>query len=198
MKLPDRLFLASHSPRRRELIKLLGVPCEILDPPDMDEILMAGEFKGVAEDMPAALAEAKAVLALPYVREGYLICADTDVIHAGEILGKPSGPDDAFRMLKRLSGTRHLVVTGVSVAKAPEGTILTKAAKTKVKFTSMTDSEIRRYVGSGEPIDKAGAYGIQGLAAPFIESIEGCYFNVVGLPINLLYRLLLEAGFRFD
>ena len=194
----DRLFLASHSPRRRELIRLLGVPCEILDPPDMDEVLLIEQFEGIAEDMPAALAEAKAVLALPYIREGYLICADTDVIHAGEILGKPSSPDDAFQMLKRLSGDKHLVVTGVSVAKAPEGTIRTRAAKTKVKFISMTDSEIRRYVASGEPIDKAGAYGIQGLAAPFIERIEGCYFNVVGLPINLLYGLLIEAGFRFD
>ena len=196
--MPDKLFLASHSPRRRELIRLLGVNCDMLDPPDIDEASFVKTFTGNVIDMLAALAKAKAELVLPSLREGYLVCADTDVIHEGEILGKPSGPEDAFRMLKRLSGDWHIVITGVAVAKAPEGAILTNAACTQVKFAPMGDADIRRYVASGEPLDKAGAYGIQGLAAPFIECINGCYFNVVGLPLSLLRNLLLEAGFRFD
>jgi septum formation protein len=190
--------LASRSPRRRELINLLGVPYEILDPPGFDESAFAKHYEGIAEDMPAALAEAKVKLVIPTIQEGFLICADTDIIHGGEALGKPSDSEDAARMLHRLSGGWHLVVTGVSVAKAPEGEIITRDSRTKVVFGPLTDAEIDRYVASGEPIDKAGAYGIQGLAAPFIERIEGCYFNVVGLPVNLLYRMLKESGFSFD
>lgn len=193
-----KLYLASLSPRRRELIELLGVPVELLEPPGIDEGALIDRFKGPAGELPIVLAEAKARLVLPKISDGFLVCADTDVIHNGEALGKPVDSEDAARMLHRLSGEWHEVVTGVAVAKAPEGDLITDASITRVKFASLTGAEIERYVASGEPMDKAGAYGIQGLAAPFIERIEGCYFNVVGLPINLLYGLLKRMGFEFE
>jgi septum formation protein len=196
--LADKIHLASLSPRRRELVKLLGVPYQLLQPPGIDEDDFAASFDGPPDKLPAALAEAKARLVLPNLTNGFLVCADTDVIHDGEALGKPMDAGDAARMLKRLSGDWHDVVTGVSVAHAPAGEIITGAAVTRVKFDTLTDDEIERYVASGEPMDKAGAYGIQGLAAPFIERIDGCYFNVVGFPLNLLYKLLREAGFQFQ
>jgi septum formation protein len=193
-----RIYLASLSPRRRELIKLLGIPVELLEPPRIDEDAFVEGFNGPAHKLPVALAEAKARLVLPKVDDGFLVCADTDVIHDGEALGKPVDSSDAARMLRRLSGDWHEVITGVSVAKAPEGDMLTDASTTRVKFAELGDFEIEKYVASGEPMDKAGAYGIQGLAAPFIERIEGCYFNVVGLPVNMLYGLLKRIGFEFD
>ena len=194
----DRLFLASQSPRRRELIKLLGVPVEMLDPPGIDEGSFIEKYSGPINRLPVGLAEAKARLVLPKIEEGYLVCADTDVIHDGEVLGKPVDEEDAKRMLHRLSGEKHEVVTGIAVGKAPVGEIISAGSVTCVYFSELDDAEIDAYAASQEPMDKAGAYGIQGLAAPFIREISGCYFNVVGLPVNRLYMLLKQMGFSFD
>ena len=193
----DKLHLASHSPRRRELIALLGVPFESIEPPDIDEDRFLKDFKGQLVELPAALAEAKAKLVFPQVNDGYLVCADTVVVLDNSGLGKPVDSQDAERMLRLLSGVWHEVITGISICHSPSNNILTGAERTSVKFATLTDDEIRRYVATGEPYDKAGAYGIQGMAAPFIERIEGCYHNVVGLPLNLLYRMLRDMGFRF-
>jgi septum formation protein len=195
--LPDTLLLASKSPRRRELIKLLGVPYKLVDPADIDEEDFICNSGRLACDLPLALSRKKAEIVIERIDKGYLVCADTDVIHNNVTLGKPVDKKDACRMLKELSGDWHEVITGITVVFAENRTFNSEASVTRVKFAELTDEEISRYVESGEPMDKAGAYGIQGGAAPFIERIEGCYFNVVGLPVNLLYSMLTRTGFRF-
>ena len=119
--------------------------------------------------------------------------ADTVVIVNGEVLGKPSDPEDAARMLRLLSGVTHRVVTGVCLVRAPDRIEALRPSATLVTFRRLDEQEIREYVSSGEPLDKAGAYGIQGLASKFVTRIEGCYFNVVGLPVALVYELIGEA-----
>jgi septum formation protein len=195
--LPDKLILASNSPRRRELIKLLDVPCKIMDSVDFDEAEYICTSGRMAKDIPLALSMIKAEHVIDSVDDGFLVCADTDVIHNNCTLGKPANAKDAERMLKELSGDWHDVITGVTVVLVKNRTFDSEAAVTRVKFAELSDEEIARYIKTGEPMDKAGAYGIQGYAAPFIERVEGCYFNVVGLPINLLYSMLRREGFSF-
>ena len=113
--------------------------------------------------------------------------ADTTVVVEGEILGKPADEEDARRMLRRLSGRRHEVLTGVALVRAETGRSTSGVARTRVRFAELSGEEVERYVETGEPLDKAGAYAVQGRAAPFIESIEGEYWNVVGLPVRLVY-----------
>lgn len=182
------LILASASPRRRELLSRFGVPF-LIDPADGPEI-------PPADTDPAgtvmALSEAKARHTALRHPEDLVIGADTVVELEGEILGKPRDEEDAFRMLRALSGREHRVYTGVALVRGE--TSLTEAEMTRVFFRSMTDREIRAYIATGEPMDKAGAYGYQGVAGLFVERIDGDYFNVVGLPLCRLGHMLETMG----
>ncbi len=178
------LILASASPRRRELITLIDKNVKI-HPSEVDETLPDGIE---AESAPEFLAVKKA----KSVAEGYpddtVIGSDTSVIIEGKILGKPKGREDAKRMLTLLSGKTHKVITGCAVFKS--GKSISFSEVTEVKFHKLTDREIEDYLDTGEPFDKAGAYGIQGYGSLLIEGINGDYFNVVGLPISRLSRVL--------
>ncbi len=176
------LVLASASPRRREILNSAGIPCSVR-PAEVDESRLAGETPG---DYVRRLAEAKA-RAVQQPGETVL-GADTVVVIDGRILGKPRDAADAARMLRLLSGRVHDVITGVCLLRGEECQNVSET--TKVRFRELSDSEIDSYVLTDEPLDKAGAYGIQGVASKFVERIEGCYFNVVGLPISRVYRLL--------
>lgn len=186
---PLRLALASSSPRRRELLAGLGWSFE-LAASDVDESARPGEKPaGTA----LRLAEAKAVAGSVSAPTAWCIGADTVVDLDGVLFGKPPGRDAAARMLRALSGKTHMVHTGVAVATA--GKVLSSAVEsTRVTFRDLTDGQIAAFLATGEGDDKAGAYAIQGLGALLIERIEGCYFNVVGLPVFLLGRMLEGLG----
>ncbi len=179
------LVLASQSPRRREILKQAGIAF-LVRVADVDEAVLPGEKP---EAYVRRLAEWKAGAVA--ADEGETVLgADTTVVVDEEILGKPQDAADAVRMLRMLSGRRHEVMTGICL-KRGERTVV-DCAVTSVWFRTMNERDIEDYVASGEPVDKAGAYAIQGLASKFIERIEGCYFNVVGLPVSLVYRRLQE------
>jgi septum formation protein len=178
------LVLASSSPRRREILQQAGIPFTIR-PVAVDETPLPGESP---RDYVRRLAREKAVAAGAGPGE-IVLGADTTVVIGGEILAKPSDGADAARMLTRLSGERHAVLTGIYLHMA--GGDVGDIAETSVWFAPLTPRQIAEYVATGEPMDKAGAYGIQGLASKFIERIDGCYFNVMGLPVSLVYRHLL-------
>jgi septum formation protein len=182
------LVLASQSPRRSELLRQAGLPF-VVRVPNVAERGLPGE---APEDYVRRLALEKARAAVARPAE-FVLAADTVVVADGEVLEKPCSVDDAARMLRRLRGRPHTVLTGVCVLHAGVERLAVEA--TRVVFAPMTDEEVRAYAASGEPMDKAGAYAIQGLASKFVERIEGCYFNVVGLPVALVYRLLRQAGY---
>lgn len=211
-----KLILASASPRRRELLRMLGLDFEIMvstaeeknressglpgEPgkpglpglPDKHSLGMA-EIPGeqamrVAADKAAEIAELHP--------EALVIAADTIVVIDHRILGKPRDEEEARAMLSFLSGRWHEVYTGLALVRVAEKKRLLDYEQTRVKFRSLSREEIDRYLRSGEPMDKAGAYGIQGLGAVLVERIEGCYFNVVGLPLARLTLLLKEFGFE--
>ena len=184
------LILASASPRRSELMAQVGWKFRI-------------KATDVAEEISSVLpvAEAVAELALRKARaccveSGLIIGADTVVVLGDQIMGKPGSAVEAREMLATLSGKCHRVITGVAVLNAATGDSWAEAEETMVRFRSLTGEEIEGYVKCGEPLDKAGAYGIQGKGALLVEGIEGCYFNVMGLPLNRLARMLFEAGFE--
>jgi septum formation protein len=177
------LVLASRSPRRAEILRQAGIPFTVRIAA-VDETPREGESP---EGCVQRLAEMKA-LAVPAGPNETVLGADTTVVIDGEMLGKPVDDADARRMLSALSGRRHEVMTGICLRRP--GDAITDWAVTEVWFAPMTEREIDEYVASGEPMDKAGAYAIQGLASKFIEKVEGCYFNVVGLPVALVYRYL--------
>ena len=179
-----KIILASGSPRRRELLKELGLDFEIYKP-DVDETILKNELP---EDLCLRLSRLKAQTGAKKFTNSIIIAADTIVVIDGKILGKPHNRQDAFRMLKILQGREHEVITGVSVALNEK--IISHAEHTKVKFTNLNDDEIREYVSTGECDDKAGAYAIQGRGAALIEGINGDYFNVVGLPLCSLSKIL--------
>ena len=180
------LVLASQSPRRSEILRQAGMEFTVRVA-DVDESALAGESPA---EYVRRLAAAKAFAIEPADGETVL-GADTTVVIDGEILGKPADAADARRMLARLSGRRHEVLTGICLRR---GTLATcDHATTGVVFAALSSAEIDEYVASGEPMDKAGAYAIQGLAAKFVERIEGDYFNVMGLPVALVYRRLRDA-----
>jgi septum formation protein len=190
------LVLASASPRRRELLAQAGYTFEVR-PADLPEDPRPGEepvayvvrlAREKAEAVYRALAGQDGGVEFADERELMVLGADTTVVVDGEILGKPQNAVDAARMLRMLSGRTHRVITGVALATA-EGTEVAAEA-TAVRFVAMTDEEIAAYVATGEPMDKAGAYAIQGRAARWIPRIEGCYFNVVGLPLALVTAML--------
>ncbi len=182
------LILASQSPRRHEIMAFMGLhfQTEVCTEP---ELVPAG--LSVPETVEH-LAAQKAAYALHLHPDACVIGADTVVDLDGEIIGKPASPDDAIRTLHRMQGRSHTVYTGLAVLK--NGYSDVRCVTTKVKFRPMTDAEIRWYVSTGDPLDKAGSYGVQGLGCVFVESVEGNYFNVVGLPAPVLYEMLLQAG----
>ena len=177
-------ILASASPRRRELFGLISDDFRIV-PSNAEETAPDGI---AAENLPERLARLKAGdIAAKYPFDT-VIGADTVVILDGKVLGKPENPEDAVRMLTALSGKRHKVVTGCAVCK--NGACRSFSSVTEVEFYPLDDREISDYVATGEPLDKAGAYGIQGRGALFVKSINGDYFNVVGLPVAALHRFI--------
>ena len=178
-------MLASQSPRRAEILRQAGIPFAVR-PADIDETPLAGE---PPRDYVQRLAEWKA-LAVPAAPGEIVLGADTTVVADGEMLAKPADAADARRMLRLLSGRRHEVLTGVCLRR--DTGVVRDCAVTEVWFAPLGAEEIEAYVASGEPMDKAGAYAIQGLACKFVEKIEGCYFNVMGLPIALVYRHLAQ------
>jgi len=186
-----RLVLASTSPRRQELLGLLGLPFEVIGSL-YDESVISPDGMAPA-DYVTQLAQGKASeVAGRLDADALVIGADTTVVLDGQFLNKPTGPDDAASMLRRLSGRTHEVYTGLCVIHGQ--TLLTNYTVTEVTFAALTDETIAAYVATGEPLDKAGAYGIQGKALSFIPSISGDYFNVVGLPLYLLGQMLAQFG----
>jgi septum formation protein len=177
-----KLVLASGSPRRAELLRAAGFDFTIRVA-DVDESVLSNE---TPRDYVARLSREKA---LAVATEGEIVLgADTTVVVLNEIIGKPENANDAARMLRMLSGQWHDVLTGVSLVGNSQ--VRTEVAVTRVKFAELSEDEIGWYVASGEPMDKAGAYGIQGYASRFVERIEGSYSNVVGLPVQMVYRML--------
>jgi septum formation protein len=177
------LILASRSPRRMELLSCAGIPF-IARPADVDESVHEGED---AETYTGRIAEDKA-LAVHAEPEDVVLGADTTVVIDGQILAKPTDPNDAARMLRLLADRRHDVITAICLCKGKQ--MVRDWACTRVWFSALSEAEIAEYVASGEPMDKAGAYAIQGLASRFIDRIDGSYSNVVGLPVALVYRYL--------
>jgi septum formation protein len=185
------LVLASASPRREELLRQIGLEFEVV-PSNADEPVPAGLAPGtLAEQL--ALEKARTVAARR--SEGLVIGADTVVALDERVLDKPGNPDEARETLRALSGREHQVTTGVAVVDASTGEARSDRVTTRVRFACLTEELIDRYVASGEPMDKAGAYGIQGGGALLIEGISGCYTNVVGLPLRRLAELLREFGY---
>lgn len=186
-----RLILASASTRRAEILRDAGYHFTVLSSA-VDETPYPDESP---HDLVLRLAEAKAELAVARaVGPAIIIAADTEVVLDGHIFGKPRSSDDARRMLTKLSGHTHAVLTGVCLIRLPDAERTSFVETTLVTFAPFTGEEITRYLATGEPHDKAGAYAIQGYAARYIPRIEGCYFNVVGLPLARLQRALTELG----
>ena len=177
------LVLASQSPRRSELLRQAGIPF-VVRAAAVDETPLAGERP---EEYVVRLAESKA-MAVEAAPEEIVLGADTTVVVGGAMLGKPSSQAEARHMLVRLAGRRHEVLTGICLRHG--GRVVRDWSATEVWFSAMSRREIRQYASSGEPMDKAGAYAVQGLASRYVERIEGCYFNVVGLPMALVYHHL--------
>ena len=182
------LILASGSPRRRELLAKMGYTFEICAP-DVDE-----HVQGHARDIVLTLAGRKARAAAAHCRRGIIIASDTLVSLDGAPLGKPEDEADAKRMLRALSGREHEVFTGVCVMDAESGENEIRAVRTGVTFRALTDGEIDVYIATGEPMDKAGAYAIQGGAAPFVEKLDGEFENVVGFPVVEVKEMLGHFG----
>jgi septum formation protein len=183
------VILASQSPRRRELLGLIGIPHEVR-PSDIDERYLPGE-------QPRAHALRLAREKAEKVRQpdAVVIGSDTIVVVDGDVLGKPADDADAARMLRRLSGRSHVVITAVAVAW--NGRILADVEEAGVTFHHLADGEIRDYIATREPMDKAGAYGIQGFGATIVSRVDGDYFAVMGLPLQLTVRLLRQIGLRY-
>lgn len=187
-----KFILASASPRRKELLEVMGI--------DFDTVVSEADEDSVPRDVPPKLyvqelallkaaASAKAVLKS---KKSFIISADTVVTLGGEILGKPSDEQDALRMLSSLSGRTHEVYTGYAVMRMSDGKTVCGSVCTEVRFKEIDNDAIDAYIASGEPMDKAGAYGIQGRGSVLIDSISGDYFNVVGLPLSALYDTLKD------
>jgi septum formation protein len=190
-----KLILASASVRRAEILHDAGFSFAVL-PSAIDETPYPGES---AHDLVQRLAFAKAeLIAARAVGSSIVIGADTEVTLEGHIFGKPRSTDDARHMLEKLSGRTHAVVTGVALIRLPDAERLTFVESTLVHFNMLSAEEISRYLATGEPHDKAGGYAIQGHAGRFIPRIEGCYFNVVGLPLARLQHALTSLGWSED
>jgi septum formation protein len=191
---PARVILASASPRRRELLTLIGIAHEVR-PADIDESLLPGESPLAHAER---LAREKAHTVAEHEPGAVVIAADTIVVVDGDVLGKPRDERDAHAMLRRLSGRTHTVLTAIAVARGAQTESAVEAVD--VTFRPLGDEEIRAYVATGEPMDKAGAYGIQGYGATIVERVDGDYFSVMGLGLRRLVDLLARVGapYRFQ
>jgi septum formation protein len=201
MKETPSLILASASPRRTQILRDAGIEFSVIAP-RVEEIALPGES---AEAMVLRLAAAKARAAAGTLPEDsrrvFVLGADTTVVAGNDgatILGKPTSADDAARMLRLLSGRAHRVLTGVAAIRLPDGEFRGAIESTRVTFANFSEDEIARAIESGEPFDKAGAYAIQGRAGRFAERVDGCYFNVVGLPLHRACVLLGELGWSAE
>lgn len=192
-----RFILASASPRRKEILNQMGLKFEVIKSTCSENI----DENISPDDAVQILSKRKALSVIENINNDYnkyekvvLISADTIVSIENEILGKPKNKEDAFKMLKKLSGKKHTVSTGMSIAFLTKDTkkIITKLSESIVHFKNLTDNEINSYINTNEPMDKAGSYAIQGLGSIFIERLEGDFFSVMGLSISLLYDILNE------
>ena len=181
------IILASASPRRAEILNQLGLDFELI-PSEVSETIP--NQSAFPNDLVTKLAWRKASNVAGKIERGLVIGADTLVVLGETIFGKPSDSDEAVKMLSILNGKTHSVYTGIAMIQVPSGQTEVGYSKTKVKFKTFSLEEIRFYVATGEPLDKAGAYGIQGKGGVLVEAIEGCYFNVVGLPLSKLADML--------
>ena len=186
-----RLVLASGSPRRAAILELLGIR-HVVRAPRLDECVRPGELPAVAARR-LAVEKASAVTAAPGET---VLAADTVVALGDEVLGKPADVAEAETMIARLAGREHQVFTGLALRR--DGRVVSGVERTRVRFRSLAPREPAEYVATGEALDKAGAYGIQGRGAALVERIEGDYFNVVGLPVRLLLSLFDRQGLRYD
>jgi septum formation protein len=190
-----KLILASASARRAEILRDAGLSFVVLSSA-VDETPFANESPN---DLVERLALAKAELvAARAIGPAVIIGADTVISLDGHILGKPRSTDDARRMLEKLSGRTHSVVTGIALIRIPDAERRTFVESTLVHFAALTSDEILRYLATGEPHDKAGSYAIQGHAGRFVPRVEGCYFNIIGLPLSRLYHALVDLGWSED
>ncbi len=187
-----KLVLASSSPRRKELLRQIGLNFDVIPSSVPEE----WEENSPPREVARKLAMDKAVDVATRLSSGIVIGADTIVVLEGSILGKPRDTDDAFKILSELSGNSHEVITAVALIETETGRTITFDATTRVFFREVTDRELHAYIETGEPMDKAGAYGIQGKGILFVRRIEGCYTNVVGLPITDLAEKLSKLGVR--
>jgi septum formation protein len=191
-----KLVLASASPRRAQILRDAGFTFEVI-PAHVDETRLPRES---APDYVSRVASSKArrvAQSLAAKKERALVIgADTVVVVGRHIIGKPRDAADARRILRLLSGKTHKVLTGVSVVSVPSGKEVQHVETTLVQFLRLSDADIREYLATGEPFDKAGAYGIQGAGGRFVRRIEGCYFNVMGLPLSRVWTMLRDAGWR--
>jgi septum formation protein len=191
-----KIVLASGSPRRAEILRNAGFPFEVLAA-QVDETRRAGELRGdYVRRLALEKARAAAADANTDSSDCLFVGADTVVVAGDEILGKPESPEDARRMLRRLNGKIHEVHTGLAVVERPQAAEGVVDEVTRVTFATLSDKEIETYIATGEPFDKAGAYGIQGIGGRYVTRIEGCYFNVMGLPLARLCSLLQEFGWK--
>jgi septum formation protein len=184
-----KIVLASSSPRRRRLMEQLGLGFTVVEPGTVREV-----NSGVPEEAVLANALAKAKDVVERKRDAIVISADTVVVVGGEVLGKPASASEAEEMLTLLQGRTHRVMTALAVVHAASGAVESDVVETRVRMLPMTSEEISAYVGTGEPMDKAGGYAIQGLGVVLVDEIEGCYNNVVGLPLSRLAMLLRRFG----
>jgi septum formation protein len=187
-----RIILASASPRRKEILALTGLEFEV-------------RYSGYEEDLGISkaprelarfLSRKKAEDVVNKYSDAIVIAADTFIAYKNKLLGKPEGSEDAKRMLKMLSGRTHSVISGFTIIDCKSNRTISRSVETRVHFKSLSSAEINAYVKSGEPLDKAGAYAIQGLGAVFIDKIEGDFFNVVGLPLCALTESLKKFGIK--
>ncbi|MDM0446059.1 Maf-like protein [Clostridium perfringens] len=183
-----KVILASKSPRRVEILEKIVKEFEVVQS-NFDENTI--DFKGDVEKYVKDLSINKAIEVSKRLNEpSIVIAADTVVFQNGKVLEKPKNEEDAFSMLSSLSGNTHKVYSGICLINTYDDTVVTDCDCTEVKFSELNPRQIRNYINSSEPMDKAGAYGIQGLGGAFVERIEGCYYNVMGLPLNKLYKAL--------
>jgi len=191
------IYLASTSPRRRDLLRRLGLRFQVMTPVASEKPTAVGHRAGNSPARYAvACAKAKALSVAERTGAGIVIGVDTVVVCGKQILGKPRSKAEARRMLNLLSGRAHSVISGVAVVRMPERRVLTAAETTVVTFRKLGEAEIEEYVAGPEPYDKAGAYSIQEQAAIFVSRVSGCLLNVVGLPVPLLLELLRKSGWR--
>lgn len=189
---PIRVVLASQSPRRRDLLDLVGITHAVM-PADIDEDVRPGE---VARPYTERLAREKAAVIAAQVPDAVVIAADTTVVVDGDILGKPVDEADARAMITRLAGRSHTVLTAIAVAYG--GRTESAVEEVTVTFRALSAGEVAAYVATGEPMDKAGAYGIQGWGATIVERVEGDYFSVMGLGLRRLVELFTRVGLRYE